>query len=843
MATVFLVYELGRQLYGRRTGLVAALLLAVMPYHVVVSRQVLLDGPMTMLATLTLLLLVRFVLSGRVAWLYATGAAMGLTFLAKETSIVLLFAIYAFLALTPELRVRLRDLAISMGVMVLVIAPFPLSLVLSGRSGTGESYLTWQLFRRPNHDWVFYASNVPEMIGPLVLAAAVAGLVIMRRRGSWPERLLLCWIAVPVLFFELWPVKGFQYLLPIVAPVAVLAARPLVGRRMRPVLAVVCVSLLAVSVARVASTEQRTVLAGAGGLPAGREAGDWIDSPRAEGGDLHDDRPVDGEPRAVLRAARGARALGEPEPAQPQPVVRADPEPGPGAPHRRHPVRRLGHLLGVARSRLLRSPAGLRRALRRPRRARRDAPDGHRGRPHRQEAGDRRLRGAAVSRRVALLLALTATAWAVSAQAASAEVPPATPIRHFVVLMQENHSFDNYFGTYPGADGIPPGACMPIHPSRGRRPCVRPFRLGDRAGPDLPHDGSTHRAQARGGHMDGFISGVSQGRQLPESAVMGHYDGRDLPFYWNVAGEYVLFDRWFASSRGGSVPNRLAWVAGSPRSRATIFDRLERRGISWKFYVEDYDPSQRRRAGAPPATSKQAVRVPLLNMPRFVHRPRLLRHIVDLDQYYDDLRNGTLPQVAYIAPAGGSEHPPRRPETGQTLVRSLVTALARSTLWPHSAFLWTYDEWGGWYDHVPPPAGRGFRVPALLVSPFARQGAVDGTTLEHASVPRFIEHNWGLRPLSRRDARANDITSAFDFAAAGAGGRDRPGHPRAGPGPRAAAVGHLPLVRRGAWCSRWRSSAGPAGGAPRRCRSPPWRSSSSWDRAPPRRRPPTAFPP
>jgi len=370
-----------------------------------------------------------------------------------------------------------------------------------------------------------------------------------------------------------------------------------------------------------------------------------------------------------------------------------------------------------------------------------------------------------VSRRVALLLAVTATGWSLSAPPASAEVPPATPIRHFVVLMQENHSFDNYFGTYPGADGIPRDACMPIHPSHGRRPCVRPFRLGDLAGPDLPHDGSTHRAQARGGHMDGFISGVSRGRQLPESSVMGHYDGRDLPFYWNVAGEYVLFDRWFASSRGGSVPNRLAWVAGSPRSRETIFDRLERRGISWKFYVEDYDPSQRRRAGAPPATGPQAVRVPLLNMPRFAHRPRLFRHIVDLDQYYDDLRGGTLPQVAYIAPAGGSEHPPRRPETGQTLVRSLVTALARSTSWPHSAFLWTYDEWGGWYDHVPPPAGRGFRVPALLVSPFARRGAVDGTTLEHASIPRFIEHNWGLRPLSRRDARANDITSAFDFAA------------------------------------------------------------------------------
>ncbi|HKP20427.1 MAG TPA: glycosyltransferase family 39 protein [Thermoleophilaceae bacterium] len=278
VATVYLVYELGRQLYGRRTGLIAALLLALMPYHVLVSRQVLLDGPMTMLATLTLLLLVRFVMTGRPAWLYATGAAMGLTFLAKETSIVLLLAIYAFLALTPELRVRLRDLAISTGVMALVMAPFPLSIFLTGRSGTGESYLTWQLFRRPNHDWLFYASNVPEVLGPLVLVAALAGLVLLRRPGSWPERLLLCWIAVPVLFFELWPVKGFQYLLPIVAPVAVLAARPLVGRRTRPVLAVVCVSLLAVTIGRVAATEQRTMLAGAGGVPAGREVGEWIDA-------------------------------------------------------------------------------------------------------------------------------------------------------------------------------------------------------------------------------------------------------------------------------------------------------------------------------------------------------------------------------------------------------------------------------------------------------------------------------------------------------------------------------------------------------------------------------------
>ncbi|HKP20426.1 MAG TPA: alkaline phosphatase family protein, partial [Thermoleophilaceae bacterium] len=344
-----------------------------------------------------------------------------------------------------------------------------------------------------------------------------------------------------------------------------------------------------------------------------------------------------------------------------------------------------------------------------------------------------------MSRRRTAVLGVAAAVGLLCTAPASGAVPSATPIRHLVVLMQENHSFDNYFGTYPGAAGIPRGTCMPAGSSHRSAPCISPFRLGHRAGLDVPHDAAIHRAQAADGAMDGFITAVSQGRDRPEAAVMGHYDARDIPFYWNVARRYVLFDHWFASSRGGSVPNRLAWVASTPRARSTIFDRLERRGISWKFYVEDYDPGRR-------DTGAQAVRVPLLEMPRFTGR--LSGHIVDLDQYYDDLREGTLPQVAYIAPAGSSEHPPRRPEGGQTLVRSLLTALARSTAWHHAAFLWTYDEWGGWYDHVRPPAGRGFRVPALLVSAYARRDAVDSTVLEHASILSFIERNWGVRPLS-----------------------------------------------------------------------------------------------
>ena len=209
---------------------------------------------------------------------------MGLTFLSKETSIVLLGGLYAFLALTPELGVRLRDLAVAVGVMALVIAPFPLSLMLGGRAGTGESYLTWQLFRRPNHDWLFYPQTVPEVIGPLVLLAAGMGLWLLRRQGSWRERLLLCWIAVPVAFFELWPVKGFQYLLPVAPAIAVLAGRALSARwASRPGLGALATVTVGLSLAGPDMAQDRGLrpgapLAGAGGLPGGREAGRWIDA-------------------------------------------------------------------------------------------------------------------------------------------------------------------------------------------------------------------------------------------------------------------------------------------------------------------------------------------------------------------------------------------------------------------------------------------------------------------------------------------------------------------------------------------------------------------------------------
>jgi phospholipase C len=363
-------------------------------------------------------------------------------------------------------------------------------------------------------------------------------------------------------------------------------------------------------------------------------------------------------------------------------------------------------------------------------------------------------------RRAAALAAILACGLA---GPAAAEARPTTPIEHFVVLMQENHSFDNYFGTYPGADGIPNGTCMPT--GRRARPCVRPFHLGGRPVPDLGHDRRIYRLQYARGRMDGFVRAASIDRQTVERSVMGYYDDRDLPFYWNVADEYVLFDRFFAATAAGSVASHMFWVTGTPGAPdetlgnlPTIFDRLDERGISWKFYVEDYNPRD----------AAQTVRVPLLASPRYVEVPRRFDRIVDLEEYYEDLRSGRLPEVAYIAPAGSSEHPPGRIGPGEALVRRLITALSMSSAWPSSAFMWTYDEPGGWFDHVRPArlAGGdlGFRVPALLVSPYARRGYVDSTRLDTTSILRFIEDNWRLKPLGRRDARAGSLAHAFNFA-------------------------------------------------------------------------------
>lgn len=386
--------------------------------------------------------------------------------------------------------------------------------------------------------------------------------------------------------------------------------------------------------------------------------------------------------------------------------------------------------------------------------------------------------------RLLVLLILIATHTQLFTAALSAADPkPKTPIKHLIYLMQENHSFDNYFGTYPGADGIPADTCMPIDPTGATSErCVTPFHIGDRAITDLGHSDSVYYDQLNGGTMDGFVYAHNQ-RNAHGELAMGYYDDRDLPYYWNIADSYVLFDRFFTSAIGGSVWNHNYWVAAAPGvpknsvpedgygpDFVTIFDRLEERGISWKFYVQNYDPRLTYRTmGEGGSKAAQIIWVPLLNIPRFLDDPNLFGKIVNLDEYYADLRAGTLPAVSYIVPSGASEHPPGSIRAGQSFVKTLIHELMKSAAWYDSAFIWTYDDWGGWYDHVQPIAvdayGYGFRAPALLVSAYARRGYIDNTTYDFTSPIKFITDNWDLAPLAERDAKANSIANAFDFSA------------------------------------------------------------------------------
>jgi phospholipase C len=385
-----------------------------------------------------------------------------------------------------------------------------------------------------------------------------------------------------------------------------------------------------------------------------------------------------------------------------------------------------------------------------------------------------------VRRCAVALLALAAAAG--SPAAATARDVPTTPIRHLVVLMQENHSFDNYFGTYPGADGLPAGTCVPKSFEDAALSCVRPTHVGGRGVQGLGSDPSLFAKQFHGGKMDGFVAAYRVGRGLGSvPKPLGYYDARDLPYAWNLARQYVLFDRFFSSARGGSVWNHLFAVSATPGNPSaderpqggypdttTIFDRLQAAGIPWRFYVKDFDPTNT--IDNPSERTSQLLQVPLLAMPRFVRSPRLAAGIVDMQQFYHDAQTGRLPAVSYIAPGHLSEHPPEKLIAGQTFLRTIVTELMRSPQWKSTAFVLTYDSWGGWYDHVAPPTvdryGYGFRVPALLVSPYAKHGAIDHTTLDFTSILRFIEVNWRLASLAQRDANALSIASAFDFSAA-----------------------------------------------------------------------------
>jgi phospholipase C len=357
------------------------------------------------------------------------------------------------------------------------------------------------------------------------------------------------------------------------------------------------------------------------------------------------------------------------------------------------------------------------------------------------------------------------------------------PIDHIVVLMQENRSFDHYFGRLRprgrnAAEGPPKGASNP-DPLGG--PPIEPFHQKAACEvADLAHSWNASHAQYDDGVMDGFTATNVDAADPSGSRALGFYKKKELAYYFKLYRTFAIGDRYFASVLGPTYPNReylmLATSFGRIRNildhsdaPKSIFESLDEAGVSWKIYYEQ---------------------IPFGGLLPYVSAHP--DNVVKIEQFAPDAAAGTLPSVSFVDPKffGSSvvesdEHPPASVQTGQAWAAQQIATLLASPLWPYSALFLTYDEHGGFYDHVPPPPAcppdaippdleegdteaafdrYGFRVPVVVVSPYARKHFVSHVVHDHTSILRFIETRFDLPALTARDANADPMLEFFDFA-------------------------------------------------------------------------------
>jgi len=435
-------------------------------------------------------------------------------------------------------------------------------------------------------------------------------------------------------------------------------------------------------------------------------------------------------------------------------------------------------------------------------------------------------------------------------------VPAPQKIQHIVIVMQENRSFDSYFGTYPGADGLAmkngaPVACLPARSGR----CVAPYHDTNDRNFGGPHTAKAAEADIDAGKMDGFIRSVPAGGSACTDAndpgclsggrgvdVVGYHDQREIPNYWKYAQTFVLQDRMFEPNASWSLPQHLFMVSewsarcarrGDPMScedaiqspdlppdfaaaravgpRAGIRGAragarpaasrprpdyawtdltylMHTHGVTWAYYVmkgtqPDCEDDEMECPPVPQEAHTPGIWNPL---PYFdtVKQDGELRNIEDMSKFFDAVRTGTLPAVSWLCPANAySEHPPALVSNGQAYVTGVINAIMRSPLWNSTAIFLSWDDWGGFYDHVVPPSvdpmGYGLRVPGLVISPYARAGYIDHQTLSHDAYVKFIEDTFldgeridpktDGRPDSRQRVRENasqlgDLRNDFDFS-------------------------------------------------------------------------------
>ncbi len=429
---------------------------------------------------------------------------------------------------------------------------------------------------------------------------------------------------------------------------------------------------------------------------------------------------------------------------------------------------------------------------------------------------------------------------------ASGQTAGFAKIKHIVIIMQENRSFDSYFGTYPGADGIPmkngvPTVCVP---DPARHICLKPFHDGQDMNFGGPHGAANYTADLAGGKLTGFIAQAEKAKRLNcanvfnpgctqaqsadnPSDVMGYHDGHDIPNYWSYAKHFVLQDHMFEPNASWSLPMHLYLVSGwsarctvpgkaascindisltgrgkkkkksgtvttTPKDYAwtDLTYLLDKHHVSWAYYVAP-GPAADCIGNAmfcPPAVQKYGTPSIWNPLPCFdtVRQDHQLGNIQPLNDYYAAAETGTLPSVSWVMPNGkDSEHPPALVSVGQSYVTGLINTIMEGPDWNSTAILLGWDDWGGFYDHVRPPVvdknGYGFRVPAMVISPYAKKGYIDHQTLSYDAYLKFIEDRFlggqrlnpktDGRPDPRPDVRENakilgNLLSDFNFSQA-----------------------------------------------------------------------------
>lgn len=380
--------------------------------------------------------------------------------------------------------------------------------------------------------------------------------------------------------------------------------------------------------------------------------------------------------------------------------------------------------------------------------------------------------------------------------------PGLEKIQHMVFIMQENRSFDEYFGTFPGADGIPPGVCLP-DPKGG--PCVKPYHDTANNNRGGPHSWDDSIADINGGKMDGFVAQAYQGEADINTApcmptdkncapghdphdVMGYHDYNELPNYWNYAHEYTLQDHMFesvgsyslvahlymlAAQSGGYVDNNQP--APTEYDFPEITELFQGNKVDWKYYVTsgtepdtEYDRVIGNETEQEQNPNKYTLWNPLPAFPRVENDPTQRSRLVDTSQFYTDAENGQLPQVSCVIPSGAvSEHAPSGVREGMAYVTGLINAVMKGPDWPSTVIFVAWDDWGGFYDHMAPPKvdqyGFGIRVPSFVVGPYVKESYVDHNTYSFDSWLRIAEERFSVVPMTSRDTAASDMLDAFDF--------------------------------------------------------------------------------